>query len=307
MLVLAYEDYLRPAQQLATALPCESQIIKIHHFPDGESKITLPATLPHTVILVRSLDNPNAKLVELIISAECARQNGAKQVILVAPYLCYMRQDMAFRPGEAISQKIVGAMLGDYFDAVITVDPHLHRISHLNQAITHGKAIALSAAPLMGQRLLQAGERPLLVGPDEESAQWVELVAEPAKLSYVVATKVRHGDRHVEITLPDVDYCGKDIVLVDDVISSGQTLIRCAQLLREQGCHKVSALCTHPLLAPGAEKALQEAGITSLLSSDSILHASNCLALAPLLSEAVKSLLEKQPSSGILTNILHAT
>lgn len=290
MLILGFEEYLQPAQMLADALHTDLKTVAVHTFPDGESKITLPTPLPATVVLVRTLNHPNAKLLELLIAAAAARQNGAQKVFLVAPYLCYMRQDIAFSPGEAISQKIVGALLADHFDAVITVDPHLHRISTLREAIPKGEAISLSAAPLMGNVIMRSGQRPLLVGPDEESAQWVKQVAAPAKLDYVVAGKLRHGDRDVEITLPDYDYTGRDALLVDDMISSGHTLMRCAQQLKAQGCRNISALCTHPLLAPGAEDALQSAGITSLLSTDSILHTSNKISLTPLLADALRSL-----------------
>lgn len=289
MLILGFEDYLQPSQALADALHVAYATVEIHTFPDGESKITLPAQLPETVVLVRSLNNPNGKLLELLICANAARQYGARRVLLVAPYLCYMRQDIAFNPGEAVSQKIVGALLADHFDAVITVDPHLHRIRELSEAIPKGQAIAVSAAPLMGNVILRGKQRPLLVGPDEESAQWVKQVAAPAHLPFVIASKVRHGDRHVDITLPEFDYQGHDALLVDDVISSGHTLMHCANLLKAAGCRSVSALCTHPLLAPGAEDALQAAGITSLLSTDSIVHASNSIALAPLLADAVKA------------------
>lgn len=290
MLILGFNDYRQPAQALADKLQVEYSDVQIHAFPDGESKITLPANLPQVVVLVRTLDHPNAKVLELLIAASAARENGARKVVLVAPYLCYMRQDIAFQPGEAVSQKIVGALLADHFDAVITVDPHLHRIRELREAIPKGDAIALSAAPLMGEALLRQTSRPLLVGPDEESEQWVKRVAEPAGLDYVIAHKIRHGDRQVDITLPPHAYEGKEALLVDDVISSGHTLKQCAQLLMDRGCKSVSAMCTHPLLAPGAVEALNEAGIMTLVSTDSILHDSNRISLAPLLADALRSL-----------------
>jgi ribose-phosphate pyrophosphokinase len=296
MLILGFDDYRQPAQALADSLQVDYRDVVIHVFPDGESKITLPARLPDTVVFVRTLDHPNAKMLELLIAAGAARSNGASKVLLVAPYLCYMRQDIAFQPGEAVSQKIVGALLADHFDAVITVDPHLHRISQLSEAIPKGQAIALSAASLMGHTLRMdtslstPSRRLLLVGPDEESEQWVKHVAAPAGLDYVIAQKVRHGDRHVDITLPDRDYEGIAALLVDDVISSGHTLKQCAQQLFTHGCASVSAMCTHPLLAPGAMEALNEAGIRELISTDAIVHASNRIPLAGMLADALRSL-----------------
>ena len=107
MLVLGFPDYDRQASALAKALNAPYRLIELHRFPDGESQLRLPPALPGQVVLCRSLDRPNGKLVELLLAAGCARQLGASQLILVAPYLCYMRQDAAFHPGEAVSQAIV--------------------------------------------------------------------------------------------------------------------------------------------------------------------------------------------------------
>ena len=128
MLVLGFPDYDRQASALAKALNAPYRLIELHRFPDGESQLRLPPALPGQVVLCRSLDRPNGKLVELLLAAGCARQLGASQLILVAPYLCYMRQDKAFRTGEAISQQIVGNFLAGLFDTLVTVDPHLHRV-----------------------------------------------------------------------------------------------------------------------------------------------------------------------------------
>ncbi|CBL45001.1 Ribose-phosphate pyrophosphokinase [gamma proteobacterium HdN1] len=296
MLLLGFEDYRAPAQALAQLLEVEYREVELHTFPDGETRVKLPTPLPEHVIFARTLNDPNAKLIQLLIAAQAARQNGAKQITLISPYLCYMRQDIAFTAGEAISQKIIGKLLGETFDSVITVDPHLHRISKLSEAIPNAQAISISAANLMGVALAkgllgQNSPRLLLVGPDSESEQWVKQVAAPGEYEYVIASKVRRGDRNVTITLPNYDYQGKHVLLVDDVISSGHTLMRCAEQLRERGCIAVSALCTHPLLATGAAEALDSVGISPLISTDSILHASNRIALAPLLASAFKQLL----------------
>ena len=128
-MLLGFSDYESQGRRLADALGMPFALVAIHRFPDGESKVTLPSPLPERVVLCRSLDAPNDKLIELMLCAETARAMGAKRVALVAPYLCYMRQDIAFHPGEAVSQKIVGKFLAGLFDAVITVDPHLHRIA----------------------------------------------------------------------------------------------------------------------------------------------------------------------------------
>ena len=100
-------------------------------------------------MILRTLNNPNEKLVELLLAAQTARTLGASHLTLVAPYLAYMRQDIAFQPGEAVSQRIVGRFLAGLFDAVITVDPHLHRVATLQEAVPVTQAVVLSGAPLL--------------------------------------------------------------------------------------------------------------------------------------------------------------
>ncbi len=157
------------------------------------------APLSARVVLLRSLHRPNEKLVELLLAARAARALGAVHLTLVAPYLAYMRQDMAFAPGEAVSQRIVGALLADLFDAVVTIDPHLHRVEKLNEAVPAAAAIALSAAPLIGMALRDS--QSLMLGPDAEAEPWVRVAAASAGCAAAVCRKVRHGDRDVEVEL----------------------------------------------------------------------------------------------------------
>ena len=99
-MLLGFDDYEMQSRNLAAALEMPWELVSSHRFPDGEVKLKLPADLPERVIVCRSLDRPNEKLVELLLTARAAREQGVKQLTLVAPYLCYMRQDKAFRPGE---------------------------------------------------------------------------------------------------------------------------------------------------------------------------------------------------------------
>ena len=173
MIILAFPDYLSQAQRLAARLDVPLAEVALHHFPDRESLVRLPPSLPEHVIVCRSLNQPNDKLIELMLCAVTARELGAKRVTLIAPYLSYMRQDIANQPGEAVSQRIVGKLLAELFDDVLTVDPHLHRISSLTQAIPIKNAISLTAANEIGAFLKQQFKHGILLGPDSESKQWV--------------------------------------------------------------------------------------------------------------------------------------
>lgn len=289
-LVLSFPEYAKKAESLAKELTAPFQTIHARRFPDGETHVRIPPAVAEHVILVRSLDNPNDKLIELMLSASTARRLGAKRISLVAPYLCYMRQDIAFTPGEAISQQTIGDWLAHYFDDVITVDPHLHRIKNLGEAVPTRNAISLSAAHLLGKFLAQRFTDVLLVGPDEESEQWVSAAAQPGRFSYEIGRKQRHGDKHVTIDFNFSSMKNKTVVILDDVLSTGHTIARAAELIYTAGAKEVNVAVTHALFCGDAASVVAKAGIKHVFSTDSILHESNCIALAPLLAESVRAL-----------------
>ncbi len=286
-LILGFADYREQAQHLARLAGLDYAEVEVHHFPDGESRVRLPAGLGERVILCRSLDHPNDKLIELALTAAAARELGVRHLTLVAPYLCYMRQDKAFRPGEAISQPIIGQLLADWVEELITVDPHLHRVPLLEEAIPVKRAHCLTAAPLMADFLARELENPFLIGPDEEAHQWVSAIAVHTGLDYRVGSKERHGDREVEVHFPDPPPPGRHLVLVDDVASTGHTLENAVAALASSRPASLSVLVTHALFLEGTLGRLRQAGVTHIWSTDSIPHPSNRLALAPLLAGAL--------------------
>jgi ribose-phosphate pyrophosphokinase len=199
-----------------------------------------------------------------------------------------MRQDKAFAPGQAVSQRIVGAWLATLFDAVITVDPHLHRVTTLAEAVPARQAITLSAAPLLGNWIAKHRPGAFLLGPDSESAQWVTQAATAHGLAHAVCSKERLGDRAVRITLPAYDLRGQAVVLLDDVASSGHTLATAAALALAAGATSVDVAVTHALLAGDALQRIHQAGVGEFWSTDSVGHPSNVVALASLLAQALK-------------------
>lgn len=286
-MLLHFDDEAPFARSLAQESRQEPRTVQRHRFPDGELKLTLPVPLPRNVVVLRSLHHPNEKLVELVLLADAARGLGVRHLTLVVPYLAYMRQDKAFHPGEAVSQLIVGRLLAERYDAVLTVDPHLHRVATLEEAVPARRCVALSAARLIGAYFAARMPQPLLLGPDSESEQWVKAAA-GGHLDYAVCTKQRSGDHDVRIDLPAVPLRGRHVVLVDDVASTGGTLIECARRALEAGATRVDAAVTHALLDTGAEARLASVGIRELISSDTVPHSTNRISVARLLADALK-------------------
>ncbi len=290
MTLLYFDDEAPFALRLADLAGLMPQVIERHRFPDGELKLRLPASLPSRVVMLRSLHDPNEKLIELLLAAQTARELGAEHLTLVAPYLAYMRQDMAFQAGEVVSQRIVGKWLASLFDALITVDPHLHRVATLEEAVPVHEGVVLSGAPLLGDLIAQHLGHPFLMGPDQESAQWVAKAALRHGFDHAVCQKVRHGDQSVDIALPQVNVRGRAVVLLDDVASSGRTVARATALLLAQGAASVDVAVTHALFAGDAFQVLLDAGVSQVWSTDCIAHSSNAVSVAPAIAHALSNL-----------------
>lgn len=282
--LLYFEDETSFALRLANEAQLTSQLIHRHRFPDNELKLRLPPKLPSHLVLLRSLFDPNEKLVELLLVVRAARQLGVEHVTLIAPYLAYMRQDIAFEPGEVVSQRVIGAFLASLFDAVITVDPHLHRIATLDEAIPGTTTVVVSGAPLLGDLVAKHHADPILLGPDRESSQWVALAAQRHGFDYAVCEKVRLGDQSVDIELPSISFYGRPIVILDDIVSSGRTIACAAQKLIAAGAASVDVAVTHALFAHDALNVIASSGVSSTWSTDCISHPTNAVSISPLIA-----------------------
>lgn len=289
-MLLAFDDEMDFAARLAAALGMPLAQVQAHRFPDGESRLRLPPGLPARVVLLRGLQRPDEKLAPMLLAAAGARELGAGHVTLVSPYLAYMRQDMAFTPGEVVSQRHFGQMLAAAFDALVTVDPHLHRVATLEEVVPGRRGIALSAAPLLGDLIAARVPGALLLAPDEEALQWVNVAALAQRLDHAACRKQRHGDRDVHVAPPDVDVAGRAVVLLDDVASTGRTLAAAARAALAGGAASVDVAVTHALFIGDALECVHAAGVRHVWSSDCVAHASNAVSVVPLLAQAIAAL-----------------
>ncbi|GCL63584.1 phosphoribosylpyrophosphate synthetase [Rubrivivax pictus] len=287
--MLAFDDEQPAAAALAAALGVPWAQVQRHRFPDGESKLRLPPALPAEVLLLRGLHQPHDKLVELLITVPAARALGAQRIVLVAPYLAYMRQDMAFSPGEAVSQRHIAALLAAQVDGLITVDPHLHRIASLDEVMPGCPNRALTAAPLLGAWVAQQVPGALLLGPDEEALQWVAAAGQAHGLDHAVCHKQRFGDRDVRVALPALPLVGRAVVLLDDVASTGRTLVEAATAALAAGAASVDVAVTHALFVGDALAQLRAAGVRHVWSTDAVPHATAVVPIAALLAAAVQA------------------
>lgn len=277
---------------LTEGLGAEPGLLCRRSFPDGEHYLRVD-TPPEgrDVVLICSMGRADTTALNVLFAAATMRDLGARRVGLVAPYLAYMRQDARFHAGEGITSRYYAAMLGDRVDWLVTVDPHLHRYRSLGE-IYPVPALAVPSAGCMAAWLRERVADPVLVGPDAESGQWVSRVAAALDAPWTVMEKQRSGDRDVRVAGGGLALCREGTpVLLDDIVSTGRTMIAALQRLQEHGTPVALCMAVHGLFADDAWDALQRAGAGTVVTSNTVEHPSNAVDVTePLLDGARRML-----------------
>ena len=304
MILFAFPEMRPLAEDLAPAIGAELRTLDWHRFPDGESLIALPGELAGAdVALLATLRDPDRLALPLRFAAATAREMGARRVGLIAPYLGYMRQDRRFEAGQAVSAPLFAQFLGQSFDWLVTVDPHLHRIARLEDVFPM-PAMRVASAPLLADWIGTNIPDAVLLGPDSESQQWVAEVARLAERPHEVLRKVRSGDRKVDVSVPESAALREGTpVILDDIASSGTTMARAVERLLAAGTTAPVCLVIHAVFADGAEDAILSAGAARIVSTDTIPHPSNAIGVSGLLADATGLLARglDLPSTGTIT------
>ena len=261
------------------------------HFPDGEIYLQiLTDCKDQEVIVLHTLSQPDSDFLALLFLVTALKEQGASRVGLVAPYLSYMRQDKIFKKGELLTSRVFANLISQHFDWLLTVDPHLHRYKSLEE-IYSIPCVTLHAAPLLHRWINENIAKPLLIGPDSESAQWVEQASKNYGMPFLVLEKFRRGDRDVQISLPDVvQWREYNPVLVDDIVSSGRTLLETIEQLQGLGFSTCSCVAIHGIFAEGSYEKICARG-AEIFTANTIVHPSNSIDLNEFIIEAIEGFL----------------
>lgn len=281
------EDFLQ-AGKVASALNIPVGGVLFHRFPDGESLVRLLSDVRgKEAIVFYSLHQPDAKFMSLYFFCKLLKESGVASVSLVCPYLPYMRQDKAFHEGEAVTSEYFAQLLSTLIDRLITVDPHLHRRKSLNEIYSVNAQI-IHSAPVISDWIAANISNAVLIGPDEESEQWVSGVAKNAGVPYIVLDKKRKGDKEVEISFPDLEkYKSCVPVLLDDIISTGHTMMKTMQHLNYAGMKSSVLIGVHAVFAGNAYEELESFQPSQIVTCNTILHKSNKIDLSSLISKTL--------------------
>jgi ribose-phosphate pyrophosphokinase len=291
-IVFAFPGHDRLAATIAAHIGGTTGSLFLHRFPDGEMYVRLdtPASGRETVF-VCTLNRPDAKILPLLFALAGARSQGAVRVGMVVPYLAYLRQDAQFQAGEAVTSATFGALVSQGADWIVTVDPHLHRYRSLD-AVYRIPSRVVHAAPAIAAWIAQNVSKPLLIGPDRESEQWVQDVATGAHAPHVMLDKTRRGDRDVDVVVPQLErYREHTPVVVDDIVSTARTMIAAVGHLVQAGLQAPVCVGVHAIFAGDAYEALQKAGAARIVTCNTIAHASNGIDVDHAIAAEVADLL----------------
>jgi len=285
--IVAVPDCEEHARRLGTRLGLEVIVPELRQFPDGELYVRFPVErFDGGVAIVGNLRGDN--FLRIAFLAGTARDLGARQVGLVAPYLAYMRQDSQFHPGEGVTQRYFAKLVSNVVDWLVTVDPHLHRVHSLDGIYSIPTTIA-HAAPAIARWIASEVRDPVLVGPDAESEQWVSAVANACGAPFLILEKTRRGDRDVSVSAPQHAWNGHTPVVIDDIVSTGRTMVEATRMLCAAGSAAPMCVAIHAVFADAVHDELVRAGARGIVTCDTIPHASNRICVADTLADALRS------------------
>lgn len=249
MLIIGCSNSKELAKKIAKLSNSHYSELTVKKFPDGELYIKFEESLKDKeVVLVQTFHPSNEAILEVLLAGYTAKDLGAKKLTLVVPYLAYIRQDKRFHPGESVSSKIIGNLLSK-FDKIITIDPHLHRFKSLRE-VFHTQTQKLTANHLIEDFIAKKYKNPIIIGPDEESYQWAREIAMKIKSHAAILKKKRFSPTKVKIIIKSpVDIKNKDLVIIDDIISTGKTILETIKHLKTQKPKTINVIAIHGIFA----------------------------------------------------------
>jgi len=295
MIITTCGNSIPLAKSIAKSLHSIYSPLTINAFPDGDIYLQFNCNLKNkTLIIVQSFyPHPDQSLFDIIFAAHTAKDLGAKKVILVAPYLGYMRQDKRFHPGECISSRIMAKLLNGCIDKIITIDPHLHRYKSMKEIFTI-PAINLTANNLIAEYIKKAYPKKyfkneVIIGPDWESYQWAEDIAKSVGIPCTVLEKQRISSLEVHVKMINpILLRGKDVIIVDDIISTGRTIADAARKAKSLGAKTITTIGVHGIFVEDAINIMKKAGVNKIISTNTIEKPTSKIDVTSLIADVLK-------------------
>ncbi|MFC1727886.1 ribose-phosphate diphosphokinase [Nanoarchaeota archaeon] len=286
MLVIGCPGSENLARKIANKAKASYSTLSVKKFPDGELHIRFLKDVKNKkIVLVQSFHgNINERIIQTLFAAYTAKDLKVKKVILAAPYFAYLREDKRFKPGECISARITSKLF-DVFDKVFIVDPHLHRIKKIKQLFKKG--VRVTSVKDIASYIKKNIKNPVIVGPDKESFQWAEAVAKLIKAKATILEKKRYTARRVHVSKIHTDLKNKNLVIVDDIISTGGTMVEALKQAKKLGPKGVYCIAVHGVFVNNALQRLKKHG--KVIATNTIPGNASRIDVSGTIAEAIKN------------------
>jgi len=265
MFILGGTSGKNVAENLANRLQQPLLHTSYKRFPDDEFYVRLLDNIAGKDVVIVQTAYPDSKIVELLLMQDAVHDAGAKKITVVLPYFGYSRQDKKFEEGEAISARAIAQHISLQADCIITVDPHKE---HILKFFTV-PAYSCSAVSAIAQHLKEKNID-FVLAPDKGAKERAKEAAGLINCEYDYLEKTRINGTTVKITPKKLDVYGKNVAIIDDIISTGGTMAKSIQELKKQGAKTVLVACTHGLFIGGAKEKLLAAACDEIISTDTI-------------------------------------
>jgi len=284
MIALGGSTSKRLAESVSKKLGSELGSIDYRRFPDGEIYLRLLSDVNHRDCVLIETTDSNDALIELLLLLDLLRDLNARKIYTVVPYLGYSRQDRRFMEGEAFSARTILKLIDQFSDSILTVNCHF--LDSEGEFSFEGVKIRnLDAFPLVAEYFKNKLKKPVLISPDEGALKYAKRASEIINCEFDYLQKTRISDQEVKINTKKLDVSGKNVIILDDMISTGTTIIEAAKFIKAQGAKSIHAGCIHGVFSGGLQ---QFSGVLDdLVCTDTIPTEVSKITVADLISKAI--------------------
>lgn len=280
------------AQKIAKNLNQKFSKLIVKNFPDNELYVKYPKNIRNDVIVLVQTFHKNiqSQLIEVLMAAHTAKSLKAKKVILLSSFYPYFRQDKMFNFGEAVTIDVMDDLFRNCIDKIFVVNPHLHRRKTINEAFSF-PAEVIDVTKSISNYIKNKIRNPLLIGPDMESKQWVKSIADSTNSEMLVFNKKRLSPKNVKISVNNSHKInGRNVVLIDDMISTGNTLLEAIKLIKKKKPKKIYCIAIHGLFVGDSLNKLKKN--STVLTTNSIINKASKIDIIPILINTLRSYLK---------------
>jgi ribose-phosphate pyrophosphokinase len=280
MIVVSGSQSQNLAFKVAKLLNTKLTRVEYKRFPDNEIYVRVVDEInDDEAVIINTQKNQNDAIVETVLLCDALRDEGVKKITLVAPYLAYARQDKKFNPGEAISIRALAKIYSSIVDKLITINPHeTHIKDFFTIPFIYGDAI-----PKLAEYVKDKLDNPIVLAPDKGALEFAKTASKILNAEYDYLEKTRLSPTEIQIAPKTLDAKDRDVLIVDDIISTGGTMATAVKLLKEQGAKKIIAACVHPVLIGDALNKLYSAGVEEVVGTDTYLSEVSKVSVAEII------------------------